>query len=179
MILFNRTIDFVSGETLLYAQSKHIEFKILGECKPHKIFNIGQTGKELIKSIYEDDELSDITKKNICNITYGLCNKSKNIKQYSNCFLSENEAKNDGGFVKKLGPGYINVKQSKSYLSEGYLPVGRIILDKMRIKLHSIVNAIPEYAISVRTDAVYIKKEDEEIVSQKLLNAGFRFRSFF
>jgi hypothetical protein len=54
--------------------------------------------------------------------------------------------------------------------------VGRIILDKMRIKLHSIVN-IPEYAISVRTDAVYIKKEDEEIVTQKLLNTGFRFRS--
>jgi len=177
MILFNRTIDFVTGETLLYAQSKNIEFKILGQCKPHKIFNIGQTGKELIKSIYEDDELSDITKKNICNITYGLCNKSKNIKQYSNSFLSENEAKNAGGFVKKLGPGYINVKQSKSYLSEGYLPVGRIILDKMRIKLHSIVNTIPEYAISVRTDAVYIKKEDEDIATQKLLNAGFRFRS--
>ena len=68
------------------------------------------------------------------------------------------------------------MKQSKSYLSEGYLPVGRIIIDKMRIKLHSMVNAIPEYAISVRTDAVYIKKEDEDIATQKLLNAGFRFR---
>ncbi len=70
MILFNRTIDFVTGETLLYSQSKTIEFKIFGQCKPHKIFNIGQTGKQLIKSIYEDEDLSDITKEIIGNITY-------------------------------------------------------------------------------------------------------------
>jgi hypothetical protein len=177
MILFNRNIDFVTGETLIYAKSRNIGFDILGKCRPHKIFNIGQTGKGLIKSIYEDEELNDITKKNICNITYGLCNKSKNIKQYSNAFLSEEEAKQDGGFIKKLGPGFISVKQNKSFLSEGYMPVGRIILDKMRIKLHSIVSSIHEYAISVRTDAVYIKKEHEEIVTQKLIDAGFCFSS--
>jgi hypothetical protein len=49
------------------------------------------------------------------NIRYGLCNKSKNVKQYSNVFLSEEEAKQDGGFIKKLGPGFINVKQNKKF----------------------------------------------------------------
>jgi hypothetical protein len=54
------------------------------------------------------------------------------IKQYSNSFLSENEAKMLVDLSKKPGPGFINVKQSKSYLSES------------RIKWHIIVNTIPE-----------------------------------
>jgi hypothetical protein len=64
MILFNRNFNFVTGETLLYAKSSNIGFDILGECRPHKIFNIGQKGKELIKSMDDNEESNDITKKN-------------------------------------------------------------------------------------------------------------------
>ena len=81
------------------------------------------------------EECSDKTRKDIPHIIYGLCNKSRNRKQITACFLDDAEARAYGGYLKKLGPGYIGVKQRVKDLSEGYLPVGRLELNAMRRRL--------------------------------------------
>src|SRR5690242_11779601 len=64
------------------------------------------------------------------------------------------------------------VKQGEKDLTEGYLPVGRLILDAMRRKLFRMVAAV---GVGVRTDCVYVAPENEAAAKAALLAEGFRF----
>jgi hypothetical protein len=164
-ILLNRRFDFVTGELLNYVNTfaKTIKYKILGVCTPYKKISIDIKNK--IREIYDDTTINKSTKKNLINILYGICNKTKNKKQLGQVFLNENEAKDNGIYINtkinETTNAYIVIKETTQKLNSGFLPVGRIILDKQRIKLHKLIktlqNAVPSIdTYGVRTDALYV-----------------------
>jgi hypothetical protein len=166
MVLLNRRFDFVIGELLNYVNefAKNIKYKILGVCTPYKKISIGDTLRNKIKEIYNDTTISKQIKKNLVNILYGICNKTRDKKQLGKVFLDEDEAKTNGIYfdikVNETMNAYVVVKQTAQNLNSGFLPVGRIILDKQRIKIHKMittlqVNDIETYGI--RTDALYVE----------------------
>ena len=66
-------------------------------------------------------------------------------------------------------------KQGQKNLTEGYLPVARLVLGKMRRMLYRMVKAVGGLALGVRTDCVYVAAEHEAAAKALLLAAGFRF----
>ena len=65
------------------------------------------------------------------------------------------------------------MKQGVRDLTEGYLPVGRLVLDAMRRRLHSTVMALGGDAIAVKTDAVFCSAEHGDRAAAALRAAGF------
>lgn len=179
-VLLNRKFDFVTGELLNYVNSiqindKKFKYKIIGVCNPYKKIYIGDTLRNKIKEIYDDTTINKKTKKNLVNILYGICNKSRNKKQLGRVFLDENEAKDNGNYINVKYSNdknaYIVINQTKQDLNGGFLVLGRIILDKQRIKIHKMItklknNGIETYA--VRTDAIYVPYQHIEIVKNNL-----------
>ena len=174
-ILFPQTYDLVPGGTVLYAQKHNINITIFAEAVPSRA--IATNGPALLRALYADDDVSDQARKEIANIVYGLCNKSKHSMQKADCYLDHAEAASTGGYLLKLGPGYLSVKQASRILREGYLPIGRLVLDGMRRLLHSIVSALKDadiLALAVRTDAVYIDSRLEAKAKAALQAAKFK-----
>ena len=172
-ILFNKRYDFVPGQTVLYAKEKGIMLDLLGCAEPSRLLKTN--GEAVLRAMYDDPECSDSARKAIANIGYGLSNKGQNKNSEARCFLNYNEAMADGGHFMKLGPGYLSVKQGSKDLAEGYLPVGRLVLDAMRRKLHATVAALGGDAVAVRVDAVYVNVEHEARARQALKQAGLEF----
>jgi hypothetical protein len=171
-VLFPRRCDFVPGETVAYARKSGIAVELVGVARPCRL--VETNGASVLRALYDDDELSDQARKTTANIFYGLANKGRNRKQVGSCFLDVAEAKAHGGYLKQLGPGYIAVKQGSKDLTEGYLPVGRLVLDAMRRRLHSTVVALGGDAIAVKTDAVFVRAEHGERATAALRAAGFK-----
>ena len=174
-VLFPLRYDFVPGETVAYARKHGIALELLGVARPCRL--VETNGRAILHDLYADEECSDPARKNIANIIYGLGNKGRNRKQVASCFRDEAEARASGGYLKQLGPGFISVKQGVKDLSEGYLPVGRLVLDAMRRRLHATVLALGGDAIGVKTDAVFVHAEHGERATAALLAAGFHFGS--
>ena len=172
-VLFPRRIDLVPGETVAYARMHGIVLELIGVARPCRL--VEANGAEVLRSLYDDEDLGDSARKTTANIFYGLANKGKNRKQVAACFLDEAEAKAHGGYLKQLGPGFIAVKQGTKDLTEGYLPVGRLVLDAMRRRLHSTVTALGGDAVGVKTDAVFVRAEHGERATLALRAAGFKF----
>tara|TARA_R110000868_G_scaffold230985_4_gene484290 strand:- start:3128 stop:6841 length:3714 start_codon:yes stop_codon:yes gene_type:complete len=169
-ILFSSHVDFVTGETLLFADSNDIKYTILAYAHPSVHTQVD--GKKIIQEIYDNIELPDSERKTIANIIYGLSNKLYNRSEVANCYLDKTEALENGGRMRCVGPGYISVKNGEKTLTEGYKPIGAMVLDKMRIMLYKMCKALGKSAIGVRTDAVYCTNPN----GKKLLeNAGFQF----
>ena len=122
----------------------------------------------VLRAPYDDAELSDKGRKDVANIAYGLANKGRNRKQIASCFRDAAEAKAHGGYLKAIGPGVIAVKQGVRDLTEGYLPVGRLVLDAMRRRLHSTV-------VALGGDAVFVRAEHGDRAATALRSAGFQF----
>ena len=70
---------------------------------------------------------------------------------------------------------WMATKQGQKNLTEGYLPVARLVLGKMRRMLYRMVKAVGGLALGVRTDCVYVAAEHEAAAKALLLAAGFRF----
>jgi hypothetical protein len=172
-VLFPRHIDFVPGETVQYAQRCNIAIEVIGVVRPVKFTETN--GAEVLRALYDDSECSDKARKDIANIAYGLSNKRTNRKQAGACFLDEAEARAHGGFLMKMGPGFVTLKQGAKDLSEGYLPVGRLVLDAMRRRLHATVAALGGAAIAVKVDAVFVAEEHATSATAALRAAGFQF----
>jgi hypothetical protein len=146
---------------------------------------IATSGRAALESLWSNTELDNITVKRgevresalkaIPNIISGMANKKRNTKQVASLFLCEDEARACSPLVAKIGPGYMAVKQGEKDLSEGYLPVGRLILDAMRRKLFRMVAAVGGHAVGVRTDCVYVAPENEAAARAGLVREGFRF----
>ena len=169
-ILFDSEYDFVTGETLIFARSQGIKYKVLGVAHPSRHVNID--GAKIIREIYENPELADPEMKTVANIVYGLCNKLYGRVETASCFLNKVDAQENGGRLLPIGPGYLSVKNGKKLLSEGYKPLGAIILNKMRIMLYRMCKALGQSALGVRTDAVYSSHPN----GRKMLKAaGFQF----
>ena len=126
-VLFPRRYDLVPGETVTYARKHGIALELIGVARPCRL--VETNGPEVLLSLYDDEEISDSARKSIANITYGLANKGRNRKQVAACYRDQAEAMAAGGYLKTIGPGYITVKQGTKGLTEGYLPVGRIVLE--------------------------------------------------
>ena len=172
-VLFPQRYDFVPGATVIYARSCGIDVELLGVARPCRL--VSTNGAAVLQDLYEDGEASDQARKDVANIAYGLSNKGRNRKQIASCFLDEAEAKAHGGYLKQLGPGFIAVKQGTKDLTEGYLPVGRLVLDAMRRRLHATAMVLGGDAIGVKTDAVFVRAEHGERAEAALRNAGFKF----
>jgi len=139
-ILFNSTRDFVSGETLLYANTLNMQYEIIGVCKPHTI--IETDFKTAVEKVYCDAELQDANKKNICNIVYGLANKKFNKKIKGEIYKDKEQGESEySPRIREFDDAFISVKIGRATCSQGFLAVGHIILDKSRIALHKI-NAV-------------------------------------
>ena len=172
-LLFPQRCDFVPGATVSYARGCGIALELLGVARPCRLVNTN--GEAVLRALYEDEELPDRARKDVANICYGLANKGRNRKQVAACYLDGAEAKAHGGYIKQLGPGFIAVKQGEKALTEGYLPVGRLVLDAMRRRLHATVSALGGDAVGVKTDAVFVRAEHGERAAKALRSAGFKF----
>jgi len=175
-ILFPQRHDLIPGSTVLYARSLGIEVTVLAEARPCRA--IATSGPAALRALYDDPDISDQARKEIANIVYGLCNKDTARRQCAECYLDHDEALASGGHLLALGPGWLSVKQASRELREGYVPVGRIILDGMRCLLHRLVAALTASGIpvlAVRTDAAYISRRESAAAKAALLRAGFRF----
>jgi hypothetical protein len=172
-VLFPQRCDFVPGLTVTYARGCGIALDLLGVARPCR--KVATNGEAVLRALYDDAELPDQGRKDVANICYGLANKGRNRKQVAACYLDEAEAKADGGYLVKVGPGFIAVKQGEKALSEGYLPVGRLVLDAMRRRLHATVAALGGDAVAVKTDAVFVRAEHGERAAAALRRAGFSF----
>jgi hypothetical protein len=172
-VLFPLRYDFVPGETVAYARGHGIALELLGVARPCRL--VETNGRAILHGLYADEECSDPARKDVANIIYGLGNKGRNRKQIASCFRDEAEARASGGYLKQLGPGFISVKQGVKDLTEGYLPVGRLVLDAMRRRLHATVKALGGDAIGVKTDAVFVHADHGERATEALLAAGFNF----
>ena len=175
-ILFPQRHDLVPGETVAYARSRGIDVTILAEAVPCRAIATG--GPALLRALYDDPDISDQSRKEIANIVYGLCNKGTQRVQRAECYLDRDEAEASGGHMLALGPGWLSVKQASRELREGYLPIGRIILDGMRCLLHRLVSTLQAADITtlaVRTDAAYVRGADAAAARTALMSAGFRF----
>jgi len=178
-ILFPQRHDLVPGSTVLYARSAGIDVTVLAEARPCRA--IATSGSAALRAIYEDPDISDQARKEIANIVCGLCNKGQRVVQCAECYLDQDEALASGGHMLSLGPGWLSVKQASREMREGYLPVGRIILDGMRCLLHRIVSALTAADIpvlAVRTDAAYIRTDAANQAKAALEGAGLRFGGF-
>jgi hypothetical protein len=169
-ILFPMGIDLVPGATVLYARERGIELELLGVAQPCRL--LPTNGEATLRALYDAD-VSEATRKAIPNIAYGLANKGVNRKQVATCHLDMREAMANSGYIKDIGPGYIAVRQGVKDLREGYLPVGRLVLDAMRRRLHATVAALGGDAVAVRTDAVYVRIEHGDRAEAALRAAGF------
>jgi hypothetical protein len=174
-ILFNSTYDFVSGETLLYADELDISYEIVGVCKPHTV--IETDFKTAIKKMYHDSNLQDGNKKNICNIVYGLANKKYNKKIKGELYTNKRQAECEySPRVRDFDDAFISVKIGRATCSQGYLAVGRIILDKSRIALHKInaaLNKDGNIVKAIRTDAFFVSPQDKDKATTLLEEAGY------
>ncbi len=175
-ILFPQRHDLVPGSTVTYARACGVDITVLAEAVPCRAIATG--GPALLRALYDNEDISDQSRKEIANIVYGLCNKGTARRQCAECYLDHDEALASGGYMLALGPGWLSVKQAARDLREGYLPVGRIILDGMRCLLHRLVSALAAAgtpALAVRTDAAYIAGTDADAARTALTRAGFRF----
>ena len=156
-ILFPRRSDFVFGHTVTSAGGADVKLDIFWSC--NSVHLVKTNGPTKLHDLQLDEECSDKARKGVAHIIYGLCHKIRNRKQIRDCFLDEAEARSNGGQLLKIGPGYITVKQGVKYLSEGYLPIGRLVLDAMRRRLHITVMGLGGDAIAVKFDAVFVRAE--------------------
>lgn len=174
-VLFNSTTDFVSGETLIYADSLNIPYEIVGVCKPHTIIETDNI--TAIKKVYDDVNLNDANKKSICNIVYGLGNKKYNKKIKGEIYKNKRQGESEySPRIREFDDAFISVKIGRANLAQGYLSVGRIILDKSRIALHKIYSVIKPLVKAIRTDAFFVHPDDKKkatdlLVKAKILNS--------
>ena len=162
---------------------RSLEVETHGVITPHR--QIATSGRAALEALWGNNELDNITVKRgevreaalkaIPNMISGMTNKKRNTLQHAELFLFEDEAIAYSPLVTKIGPGYMAVKQGEKDLSEGYLPVGRLILDAMRRKLFRMVAAVGGHAVGVRTDCVYVAPENEAAAKAALLAEGFKF----
>ena len=147
-------------------------------------------------------EKRDDARKKIPCIVYGLGNKKRNTKQEACLFRSKDEALAYSPIVTQLkldettndqdvewstakidgenassesDEVWMAVRQGQKDLTEGYLPVARMVLESMRRKLYRMVAAVGGLAVGVRTDCMYVAREDAPAARAALLAAGFRF----
>ena len=87
--------------------------------------------KTPIQELYDCDDITDIQKKDICNVTSEICNKKYQKRNTAKIDLND---KFDTGFMRKLDDNHVLlVHKKKLKLTENYLPVGKIIFDKSRV----------------------------------------------
>jgi len=181
-ILFPQSWDFVPGQTVTFAREKGIEIETHGVVHPHRTLAVN--GRKALEEMWRNEELDQVTtkrgekdedvRKAIPNMIWGMDNK-KYTKQIACLFTDEKEAHAHSPLVMKLGPGFMAVKVGQKRLKEGYMPVGRLILDAMRRKLFRMVAAVGGHAVAIRTDCVYVAPENEAAARADLIRAGFKF----
>jgi hypothetical protein len=80
--------------------------------------------------------------------------------------------KNYSNRCRKFCDGFIAVKIGKGLTKQGFLPMGRIILDKSRIRLHKINAVLGDLVQAIRTDAFFVNPVDAKEATHKLMQAG-------
>ena len=118
--------------------------------------------KRIIENVYDDEELADEHKKSIVNCLYGNC--IKRIARKNKAIVS-NEEQPDSLNVKFGDKRYIAIKKARKQFRQGFYYIGAMVLEMARIKMSNMRWALKDAAIriiGIRTDALYIRKEDEE-----------------
>jgi hypothetical protein len=193
-VLFPTAYTNVPGHVLTYAKNiKNIKFTVLKMISPHAFESCD--GPQLIRSLYasppnwgegtQDSEstsvgISDTAAKSLANIAFGQCAKRENKKQIASFHRYPDEALATGGFIHKFGEnGYLAVQSGKSTLTEGFLPMGRMVIEMMRVMLHQMVGALTDAripCIGVRTDCVYVAMEHQTRARIALKKVDFKFQ---
>jgi hypothetical protein len=168
-VSFPQPKDFVTGEVLLHAQKYKIPFIMLAKISPVMIQEID--AKTPIQELYECDDITDIQKKDICNVTSGICNKK--YQKRDTAEIEPND-KFDTGFMRKLDDDHVLlVHKKKIKLTENYLPVGKLIFDKSRINLHKITSIINPYIRAINVDAIEVSPKNQHKCNDILKQHGY------
>jgi hypothetical protein len=159
--LFQQPKDFRTGETLIVARENKIPFIMLGKISPQSTLKIDAAGA--IKEVYDSDRINDAQKKSIVNISYGFTTKQYQKKDTAE--LEPNGLTFHRAFMRTFDENHtLIVHKKKQVLTENYLPVGKIILDKSRIYTYTINKLIGKYVRGFNVDAFHTSVEDKEIV---------------
>ena len=168
--LFENRYNFVTGTTLIYARECNIKFIMIGFIKPVSLLEID--AKQAIKELYENEALDTAHKKNIPNITYGICNKKYQKKDTADIYQKDTYF--DTGFMRPFtDDSVLVVKRKKVKLTENYRAVGQIILNNNRIKLHKVATILGDLVKAVKTDCCFVLPKDEEKATKLLKQKGY------
>ena len=161
-------------------------FKILYHKRPSNL--IKTNAKEKIRELYENEELSTTSKKQIINILLGLLEKKKNTRSKVQLFTTQEEAQY---YIEKCGGvlGELSFYEDLEYndnclfmegnkeektiytvkhevekqLLSGFLPVKEMIYDIQRRKLYQLYRKCKKNDIEVygiKTDCVLVDRDD-------------------
>ena len=130
--------------------------------------------KALIKSVYDNKNLTDKNKKDIVNCLYGNTIR-KSARRLKADLVKEVAPKSSN--VKLEKTDYIvSLKQAKTQYSQGFYYIGTMVLEMARVRLHRVCGVLDKAnipCVGVRTDAVYINTHDLPKAKEMLGLAGF------
>lgn len=112
-----------------------------------------------LAQLYDSSTLADTDKRWVANLGYGLSNRRYSRAAWGHLYKDNTAALmymySRGRVQAELAP-YIHlvVDQVNREFAEGYRPVGALLLNRMRILLHQIADALGDSVVGVRTDCV-------------------------
>jgi hypothetical protein len=126
---------------------------------------------DIIKSVYENKHLRTDMKKGLFNHLTGMYDKSSNEKQKVQCSKDESEANSFreryGGDQFQRDDIHFNICKKKSYLKNGFKPLGILIKDCAQRKLFDLKKQLESIGFNIfgaNTDCLYTN-ENEELLS--------------
>lgn len=181
-IFMERDYNVVYGFTLRELDRK--SYKILGILRPHRLENLNPNRKPneedmgirtQVKKIYENSNLTEANKKSILNTCIGVSGKRYNRAQKSQYVSSTQSCCST---YRKFGDGYLSIQKSEVELTDGFCPINEMILERNRImikRMHDAIKKVGVPVIAIKTDCVFIEPNNEALAKIGLIDAGFKF----
>lgn len=160
-VLINDTHE--GSEDLVYGfiLNEIIDFvEIVAVNTPYKIVK-NKLSKEIIQVFASP--LNEAMKKNMLVSAIGKWGTCYKTAEKSEIYETEEEAfryKGDGDVIKVQEGLYITKETKKTGLINGFLPLQNLVYDKCRLKVYNYMKHLTVEVLAVKTDCVFIKKED-------------------
>lgn len=159
--LADRKFALVSGYVLKRAAVAEGSIRTLSYIRPSRL--LPNLLANVVKELYASADLPDSLKKFAVNVAIGLCNKKYNRNELGVYTTDRDEAQHFSSHVAMLKPGHFLAvqKSSKVSLTEGYLPIGFLVYDIMRLRMlrhWRTLRTAGSQVYAIATDALFVDK---------------------
>lgn len=157
----DRKFTLVSGYVLKRAALPAGSYRILSYIRPSRM--LPNLLANVVRELYASADLPDSLKKFAVNVAIGLCNKKYNRNELGVYTTDRDEAQHFSSHVAMMKPGHFLAvqKSSKVSLTEGYLPIGFLVYDIMRLRMlrhWRTLRAAGSQVYAIATDALFVDK---------------------